>query len=330
LNIPYPTNQQVGYKNTGLPIKGKNFEKNNQKISNFIALNFLMVHKKTHTGTYRFGFNGQEKDDEITGITGSHIATKFREYDSRIGRWLSIDPKMAKYPAWSPYNFAFNNPIWLNDPDGDDPHDNKKKFKERTSEQSAEAGTPRTFQAEQNVNSKFPSFAINKQAKPGDDDYGVCWSEGNGYEKLYYMDDHGSGSDGTTGRYVSHKGIIQTAELNQSAGVNATESESVNQLANSPRTTNMINQSYSKLNTNANNNISNNGVNDTYVIQKTVIITITSNSVLQAQAQNLASTINQNEPETKVIISNSSTTIIPTTSTSAGMDISIITNYAKF
>ncbi len=22
---------------------------------------------------YRFGFNGQEKDDEITGVTGSHL-----------------------------------------------------------------------------------------------------------------------------------------------------------------------------------------------------------------------------------------------------------------
>lgn len=30
-----------------------------------------MRHKKNHKGTYCFGFNGPEKDDEITGQTGS-------------------------------------------------------------------------------------------------------------------------------------------------------------------------------------------------------------------------------------------------------------------
>jgi RHS repeat-associated protein len=59
-----------------------------------------------------------EHDNEVTG---ANYTTEFREYDPRICRWLSIDPAMAKYPGWSPYVFAFDNPIWMSDPNGDEP-----------------------------------------------------------------------------------------------------------------------------------------------------------------------------------------------------------------
>lgn len=41
-----------------------------------------------------------------------------RGVDSRIGRWLSIDPMFAKYEMLSPYSFAANNPTILMDKDG--------------------------------------------------------------------------------------------------------------------------------------------------------------------------------------------------------------------
>lgn len=37
-----------------------------------------------------------------------------------ISRWYSPDPLQSKYPGWSPYNFANNNPIYYIDPDGRD------------------------------------------------------------------------------------------------------------------------------------------------------------------------------------------------------------------
>lgn len=40
---------------------------------------------------YRFRFNGMEKDEEITGQTGSHYTAMFWEYDARIGRRWNID-----------------------------------------------------------------------------------------------------------------------------------------------------------------------------------------------------------------------------------------------
>ncbi len=66
---------------------------------------------------YRFGFNGMEKDNELKGI-GNSLDFGARIYDSRVARWLSLDPLAAEYPSLSPYDFVANNPIKFIDPDG--------------------------------------------------------------------------------------------------------------------------------------------------------------------------------------------------------------------
>lgn len=59
---------------------------------------------------YRFGFNGQEKDDEVKG-DANHVDFKFRAYDPRLGKFLSVDPLASEYPWNSPYAFSENNVI---------------------------------------------------------------------------------------------------------------------------------------------------------------------------------------------------------------------------
>jgi RHS repeat-associated protein len=76
-----------------------------------------MVGRNDPGDGYRYGFNGMEKDDEVKG-SGNSYDFGARMYDSRIGRWLSIDPLEAKYPNLSPYNFVADNPILFVDPDG--------------------------------------------------------------------------------------------------------------------------------------------------------------------------------------------------------------------
>ena len=64
-----------------------------------------------------------EQDPEAKG-EGNSYTTEFRQYDPRIGRWLSLDPLMAQYPMMSPYVAFNNNPIYFVDPlglEGEDP-----------------------------------------------------------------------------------------------------------------------------------------------------------------------------------------------------------------
>ncbi len=57
------------------------------------------------SGAYRYGFNGKETDEE--SFSGA-IAFEARILDSRIGRFLSLDPLSSQYPWNCPYSFAEN------------------------------------------------------------------------------------------------------------------------------------------------------------------------------------------------------------------------------
>ena len=66
---------------------------------------------------YPYGFNGKERDDEAFG-SGNSYDFGARIYDSRLGRWMSLDPLQAKYPQWSPYTGMGDNPVFYIDVDG--------------------------------------------------------------------------------------------------------------------------------------------------------------------------------------------------------------------
>jgi RHS repeat-associated protein len=69
---------------------------------------------------YRYGFIGQENDNEISG-EGNSQDHKFRSYDTRLGRYKSIDPLSPSYPWYTPYQYAGNTPIMAIDIEGLEP-----------------------------------------------------------------------------------------------------------------------------------------------------------------------------------------------------------------
>lgn len=69
------------------------------------------------TPSYRFGYNGKEKDDEVKG-GGAQYDYGFRIYDPRLGKFLSVDPLTKEYPWNSTYAFAENDVIRCIDLEG--------------------------------------------------------------------------------------------------------------------------------------------------------------------------------------------------------------------
>lgn len=59
---------------------------------------------------YRYGFQGQERDDEVKG-EGNSFNYKYRMYDPRIGRFFAVDPLTRSYPQLSSYQFSSNRLI---------------------------------------------------------------------------------------------------------------------------------------------------------------------------------------------------------------------------
>lgn len=72
---------------------------------------------------YVYGFNGMERDDDLSGSGNSYTA-QFWQYDSRLGRRWNIDPIIVA--SRSSYLSFGNNPIIFVDPNGDTEYYNKK------------------------------------------------------------------------------------------------------------------------------------------------------------------------------------------------------------
>ncbi|UKB85043.1 hypothetical protein LF887_05300 [Chryseobacterium sp. MEBOG06] len=83
------------------------------------------------TGVYNnpYKFNAKELDKE----TGLYYYGA-RYYNPRASIWYGVDPLAEKMPSWSPYAYAFDNPVKFVDPDGrmpmppDDHFDQNGKF----------------------------------------------------------------------------------------------------------------------------------------------------------------------------------------------------------
>ena len=86
--------------------------------NDYYPFGMLMPERNGSSDDYRYGFQGQEKDDEIKG-EGNSYDFGARIYDPRVGRWLSRDAFAFKYQDLSPYNYAANSPLLLIDVGGD-------------------------------------------------------------------------------------------------------------------------------------------------------------------------------------------------------------------
>jgi len=88
----------------------ENFFSASKSTLDYYPFGMLLPNRHESTNEYRYGFQGQEKDDEIKG-EGNSVNYKYRMHDPRIGRFFAIDPLTSKYPHYSPYSFSGNKVI---------------------------------------------------------------------------------------------------------------------------------------------------------------------------------------------------------------------------
>ena len=76
-----------------------------------------MTYTRTAANPTKYLYNAGAEKNELTG----YYETFYRNYDATIGRFTGVDIMAAKYSSTSPYVYAFNDPVYWNDPLGDDP-----------------------------------------------------------------------------------------------------------------------------------------------------------------------------------------------------------------
>ena len=83
-------------------------------ISDYYPFGMTIKERSYQAVSYRFGFNGYERDDEVKG-RGNSIDFGARIYDPRLGRFLSTDPWQYKYAWQTPYAYFKNCPTSVKD-----------------------------------------------------------------------------------------------------------------------------------------------------------------------------------------------------------------------
>ncbi|MFT5821470.1 MAG: RHS repeat-associated protein [Crocinitomix sp.] len=89
---------------------GSNYTAEIVSVTDYYPYGMQMPGRNQTSAVYRYGFQGQEKDDEVKG-EGNSVNYKYRMHDPRIGRFFAVDPLAGKYPHNSSYAFSENRVV---------------------------------------------------------------------------------------------------------------------------------------------------------------------------------------------------------------------------
>ncbi len=92
------------------------FDADLRTLTDYYPFGMTMPGRTLSPEDYRYGYNTQERVDEIAG-EGNHYTAEFWEYDPRAARRWNLDPRPVV--GLSDYHGFANNPIFLSDHRGD-------------------------------------------------------------------------------------------------------------------------------------------------------------------------------------------------------------------
>ncbi len=121
-----------------------------------------MSYSSDTSNKYRYGFNGEERMDELSGEAMAYdLGARF--YDGRLGKMFSIDPLEAMYPWQSPYAYCNNSPVSIVDIKGmgGDPVKHKVQSGETLGALAKKHGT--TIDAIKKLNEELIDWSADKR-----------------------------------------------------------------------------------------------------------------------------------------------------------------------
>ncbi len=127
----------------------------------------LVPNRNYQSPAYRYGFQGQEKDDEVKG-NGNSLNYKFRMHDPRIGRFFAVDPLTKSYPWYTPYQFSGNKVIYAIELEG------LEEFKVNGGEGTIDGPYANQEKAQEAANDDFSKVTWN--LKPVTVTYSKSWT----------------------------------------------------------------------------------------------------------------------------------------------------------
>lgn len=142
ITIPQITVKEAGYIFVYLSYEGQS--------NNYVEFDdFKVTHTKTNVIQYNEFYNHGSPNanswtrqnatgNNFLGNGGTELNSTsqlydldYRNYDPVLGRMNGVDPMASKYSSLSPYNFAFNDPVYWTDVSGADPNPGEPDFVKR-------------------------------------------------------------------------------------------------------------------------------------------------------------------------------------------------------
>ena len=174
-----------------------------------------MKERKYLSNEYRYGFQGQEMDDEIKGA-GNLVNYKYRMHDTRLGRFFAVDSLFRSFPWNSTYAFSENGVTNSIELEGLEAHDLGGDqtvygpYRDNESAQSAALEGDATVHLEEvEIQDDFSSASLMKE------NHGFpIWAEGNETYKGNLIDEPMDGAPYTPGGGTSRSSdvLMQTLE----------------------------------------------------------------------------------------------------------------------
>ena len=178
--MPLVGAQKLTYYNENNPLKvvypifSKELEENKpmpKKRLNYFTGGMLLPNRHESTSDYKYGFQGQEVDNEIKG-EGNSVNYKYRMHDPRIMRFFAVDPLAASYPYYTPYSFSANQVIHSVELEGLETQEDLNYFQElwNSPEYSTKNQNTQSLPTSQPLGKRFVDYFYSTDANQIGDD----------------------------------------------------------------------------------------------------------------------------------------------------------------